>query len=107
MPSYLVKQPDGKYAMFSSMIEDFTLANMNAEEAIEECRDGLDSSQLGDGVHKYLLGKAEADAPAWHYDGSAPPGQRRWMGAIAAIQRVHGEAKAQRRALLDFSEDEE
>lgn len=102
MPSYIVKQPDGKYAMFSTIVDDFTCGDMTEDEAVDACKeDGCNRLASADKLYR-----AQKDEAAWEYDEAAPPGQRRWMGAIVAIHRVHGEAKAQRRALLDFSEDE-
>lgn len=35
MPSYMLKQPDGKIAVFSSVIDDFTHYDLSEEEAME------------------------------------------------------------------------
>lgn len=106
MPSYLVKQPDGKYAMFSTIVDDFTHADMTEDQAVLAVFESMGEDDRENLVHADMIDRAKRDAPAWEYDHKAPHGQRRWMGAIAAIQRVHGEARAQRRVLLDFIEDE-
>jgi hypothetical protein len=35
MPTYLLKQPDGKIAIFSSEVDDFTYYGLSEEEAVE------------------------------------------------------------------------
>lgn len=38
MPNFLVMQPNGKLAAFSTIVDDFTAINMTAEQAVEYCR---------------------------------------------------------------------
>lgn len=92
--------------MFSTVVDDFTHANMTEEEALMTASERMGEDDRENLVHADMVDRAKRDAPSWEYDHTAPHGQRRWMGAIAAIQRVHGEAVAQNRALLEFGEDE-
>jgi hypothetical protein len=41
MPWFIVKQPNGTYARFSSVVDDFTHMNMIREEAVDLCREHL------------------------------------------------------------------
>jgi len=35
MPNYIVKQPDGKFSIWSSIVDDFTIENLTEEEVLE------------------------------------------------------------------------
>lgn len=35
MPTFLTRQPDGKYALWSTIIDDFTITNATRDELIE------------------------------------------------------------------------
>jgi hypothetical protein len=74
----IVVQPDGKYARFGDIVDDFTHMNMAREEAIEVCRTypGMGAAEAEEKV-----GRAEAE-----------PG--RWTEAIKTIRIIHGDAVA-------------
>lgn len=67
LPARLVKQPNGLYARFSTVVDDFTHVNMNREEAVES-------------VDGYGFKLAAADMEP-----------DRWQEALHDIRIVHGE----------------
>ena len=79
----LVVQPNGLYARYSDVVDDFTDYDMTRDEAFTLCRDagGVD-------VANYKLGTADAAAD-------------RFRESISLIRAVHGAATAmERRAEL-------
>jgi hypothetical protein len=84
MPSRVVRQPNGKYAIFSTVVDSFTGANMTEEEVIARFVD---------------RGNARADAEravqrAKDEEGSeGQPNKElyRWNEALDTIRIVHGE----------------
>jgi hypothetical protein len=41
MPSYIVRQPNGLLAVFSTIVDAFTIFDMTEEEAVEEMREKM------------------------------------------------------------------
>lgn len=101
MPTYLVKQPNDKFAMFSTITDDFEAMDMTEEEAHAECLD-----RWGRRVADEKVANAKSDAMASDMADLAPEGQRRWMGAMSTVRARHGEAVAERRLKYSFGEDE-
>lgn len=74
MPKFIVKQPNGLFAAFSTVVDNFTAYDMTREEAIEyigdesKVRRAADDADLmggGGGVDEYRhLGEGLA---RWHY----------------------------------------
>lgn len=87
MPSRLVKQPNGLYACFSSVVDDFTAYGMDQQEALDFCRDHLD---LGPIASKVKVANADLDL-----DESGQKG--RWEEALWTIREIHGPAVEQER----------
>lgn len=92
MPSYFLKQPNGRYARYSTIVDDFTAMNMTRQEAIWCARGELG---LRDAFGK--IERADRDENASEYDEKAPAGLRRWWGALSAVGAVHGDETRRKR----------
>ena len=70
MPHYFVKQPDNKYAIFSTVVDDFVCFDCTAKEAIEQdmIRDFGKYPGGNEQLEKDLrreIGNIEVDGKAW------------------------------------------
>lgn len=72
MPWRVVVQPNHRYAIFSTIVDNFTAFNMNREEALETCLEEIGRLYCEDKV-----ARAERD-----------PG--RWQDCLNKIEMVHG-----------------
>ena len=77
MPSYPVKQPDGRYAVFSTVVDDFIEVDCSAEE-IEEIWCG-EAVELAKHNAAKLIERADK------------LGVDRYRECVAIIRRVHQE----------------
>lgn len=80
----IVKQPDGKYARFSEVVDDFTHDGMTRTQVYKLCRVSLgegDSAQKIDNADKELI---------------------RWAEAICIICDIHGKDVAERRVATQW-----
>jgi len=88
MPAYIVKQPNGLYARFSTIVDSFTHYGMTVEEAYEVChRDmGIDDAKakVQRGVEDDMTGFSLAVA-------RLPDGLNRWRDALHTIAICLGE----------------
>ena len=69
----IIKQPDGSYARFSDIVDDFTHLNMTREEAIQAC--------------------ADHDCDRWGAEGKvqrAEKNPKRFNQALRTIELIHG-----------------
>ena len=80
----IVKQPNGKYARFSEVVDDFTHGDMTREEALELCRE--------------YMGRQDAERKVKNADDERDPWTERLMGAgyrfeeaVKIVRNVHGE----------------
>ena len=90
MPSRFVRQPDGKRAVCSAVVDAFTLFDLTEKEAMEWCRiTGL----LGPKSSKHKVRAGLEDRPLW----STKPlsGFSRWVEALETIVNVHGLASSE------------
>ncbi len=90
MPRCVVKQPNGKYAIWSSIVDHFISYDCTAEEAIaEEVRNSLYSNYPGDLMHDVCQSwlNLHDNGRAWRW---APT----WDEAISTIKELHGEEEA-------------
>jgi hypothetical protein len=77
MPRRFVETPDGKLALFSTIVDYFVAYNMTDEDAVELCAEEMD-----------LHGDRAA--------GKVAEGRRdlgRWFREVETIRRVHGQKK--------------
>jgi hypothetical protein len=95
---WIVKQPNGLYARFSTVVDDFTHMNMTGDEAREESRrePGCGRWEADEGVLRadrearlYCLDDAEVGKPL-----------ARWRNALDTIRTIHGAARVAERAAL-------
>ena len=78
MPAIFVNQPDGRFARFSSVVDQFTHMDMSREEAID-----LAQIELG-----RLTAVAKVDR------GVNDDGLTRWHDCLETIEAIHGKAIA-------------
>jgi hypothetical protein len=71
---WMVKQPNGRLARFSDMVENFTHMNMTEIEAIDVCTAYL---SLHDSMSKVDLGMQDENL-------------QRWKVALGRIESTHG-----------------
>jgi hypothetical protein len=95
----IVKQPNGFYARFSDIVDNFTAMNMTESEAFELCRD-----DLGEDDAKRKVQAGREDWKPWT-SGVPGSGLERWQESIDTIKSVHGKKAAQQALALDASPD--
>ena len=87
-----LKQPNGKLACFSDIVDDFTIYNMTEEQALEDAR-----KDMGEDAARAKIDRALRDEPPpWSQD-TATDGLRRWRDALEMIAGVHGDARRDER----------
>jgi hypothetical protein len=90
MPRCIVKQPNGLYAIWSTIVDHFVSVECTAEEALaEEVADKINDNYPGgaDALRRDLCRELEnihASGKAWKW---APD----WTEAIETIRELHGE----------------
>lgn len=87
MPSRFVKQPNGLFAVFSTVVDTFTWVNLTASEAITVAIDELD---LGRNTAEKKVQAAIDELDPWTYRPGAP--LSRWTAALETVVQVHGDA---------------
>jgi hypothetical protein len=93
VPKFFVKQPDGKFAVFSTVVDDFHQMGMSEDEAVEYARDDL---RVRSDEMDSVFGKASRDEPFWEAEDRGD-GLNRWRQAMVPLAIVHGlETVAQR-----------
>jgi len=96
MPRCIVKQPNDRYAVWSTVVDDFILLDATAEEAFgEELNDVLKANYPGgkDALRRDLCRELEnirETGRAWRW---APT----WDEAIDTVRELHGESVASER----------
>ncbi len=94
MPSFAVKQPDGRYAAFSTIVDNFTAADQSREEA----RDFW-MHEAGDSTAGTKMANADTEARSSVSDSQAP--LSRWCGCLRTVLLVHGQ-EGLTQTLTDF-----
>lgn len=85
MPSYMLKQPDGLIAVFSSVVDDFTYMNLTEAEAME-----VGASEWGERTAREKLDRGLKDERLWPNDENfVSDGQGRWREACGSIAFQH------------------
>lgn len=90
MPSAPVLQPDGRMAVWSSIVDDFTFLNMTAPELAVELADSFQKYQPDEFVQ--ALRNIHEHGRAWKW---APT----WKEAMKTIRDLHGAETARERYL--------
>jgi hypothetical protein len=102
VPKFFVKQPDGRFALFSTIVDDFLETGMSEEEAVENAVDKL-------GVRRdeidAVIGKAKRDEPFWPTEDRGDS-LNRWRQALKPLAIRHGiEAVAARIRHMGLAEN--
>ena len=84
MPSYVLKTPNEKFAIFSSVVDDFTWIDLTQEELMEAAVE-----QWGQKVAIEKVERGLADEPLWK-DPTEGDGLNRWRDACESIALQHG-----------------
>ncbi len=83
----IVRQPNGRFARWSDVVDTFTRFDMSEREAVEECRNypGMGALEAAEKVER---AKRDEDP----YTGKARPGDglARWRECLRVIETVHG-----------------
>lgn len=85
MAQFVVKQPDGKFALFSEVVDNFIKANCNADQMIAYLRSrGMDKAnaevKVGAGINDRCLFTKKCMESNW-----------RWNYATGVIKDIHGQ----------------
>ena len=94
----IVKQPDGRLARFSSIVDSFTHVNMSSDEAVNVCiEEGLSEKDA-----KKKVDSGIRDIKPWtvNIEGS---GTDRWKDCLETIIAVHGQKEIDE--VLSFIEE--
>ena len=98
MPHGFVKQPNGRYAIFSTIVDDFILLDATAKEAFEEeirrCKGYTYPGNLEHDLRRGI-GNLEVDGRNWEWSPD-------WQEAIRTIIFTHGPEFPSRAAMLDL-----
>ncbi|MCS4089071.1 hypothetical protein [Rhizobium sp. BK176] len=102
MPQFFVKQPDGKFAVFSTVVDDFHGMGMSEEEALEHARDEM---RIGPDDIDAVFGKARRDEPFWDTPDRGD-GLNRWRQALVPLAIRHGlETVSERLREMELGDD--
>ena len=79
----IVKQPNGLFARWSDIVDNFTDANASEQEALELCSEKMSAEE----AHKKVQGAVD-DLNSGGIKGS---GLDRWNDCLKTIKLIHGE----------------
>jgi hypothetical protein len=82
MPRYLVKQPNGLYAEFSTIVDAFTIFNMDEQEAIDYYKEAMSPADAANKVKRGV-----EDQPV--QGGPAGSGVDRWNECLRIMELVN------------------
>jgi hypothetical protein len=86
MGSRIVKQPNGKLARFSEIVDNFTHINMDVVEATRVCmKEGMGADQAYAKVERGMYDISPNDHK------SVGDGTERWNDALSIIKSMHGQ----------------
>lgn len=95
MPSRFVLQPNGLLARFSTIVDNFTYANLTKEQAIKVAREDMGRAAAEAKVERGLK-----DELPWQ-NGVYGDGTARWNEACRIVKLIHGE-KALKEILMEI-----
>jgi len=97
MPWYILKQPDGRFAAFSSVVDNFEMCDAELDEALDYCRDRMGRYEAAAKVDR-----GANDEPLENLGApSAADGLNRWRRSLETVALIHG-AAALRATLARF-----
>jgi hypothetical protein len=88
MPSYFVMQPNGKLAVFSTIVDHFTHLNLTEDESVQWCRDHRMSEM--DAAAKVRRGTDDDLKDIMNRPCCDDVPLRRWHDALNMILHMHG-----------------
>lgn len=91
MPSRVVRQPNGLWAVFSSVVDTFTHYDATEAEMLDHWR-----GEVGDRVARQKMGDGLADRTFSAEDMTATDGLNRFREAIDTIRTLQGDEEADR-----------
>ena len=86
----ILQQPNGLYARFSSVVDNFTHCNLTRAEAVAVCHDEHD---LGPRSSEEKVQRADDDAHPRSYLPQLGDGLHRWRYCCRTILLIHGTRK--------------
>lgn len=96
MARFIVVQPNGLFAFFSTVVDDFTHMDMTRGEALDECRTLAGVGRV-EAEEKVRRAEAEGEcAVASPIEAGRP--LTRWLGCLGAIEFRHGRQQRDRQA---------
>ena len=93
MPSRVVRQPNGLLAVFSTIVDDFTVVDATETEMREYFRDEIGVREGNAKVDRGLLDDMRGIGEITKRDGL-----NRWRDALETLEGVHGKRLARERA---------
>lgn len=102
MPRRIVRQPNGLYAEFSTIVDTFTVINMTEEEAYTHCR-----KEMGERDAKAKVKRAVRDEKYYTPPPECGNGTWRWRNDLSTVKYIHGKkAKKKLKKLASIPADE-
>jgi hypothetical protein len=86
----IVKQPNGRLARFSDVVDDFTHMDLTEQEARDVCR--ANDCSVSEAAEKVRRGVADEPVPGFIEDDGEP--LKRWREALRMVAVVHGYQRA-------------
>jgi len=93
MPRFLVMQPDGLLAEFSTVVDDFTAYDMDFSEAIEQCMSGSGGRGRDDAASALKRAIEDVDTRNYSRPAAENPSHGklgRWHQCLQTILLMHG-----------------
>jgi hypothetical protein len=90
MPSYVLRQPNGLLAEFSTVVDNFTVLHATEEDMRARWRYKIGVEQGDAKVRRGL----DDDTPGGWFKRTADDGLNRWRNAICTVRLVHGDKEA-------------
>ncbi len=88
MGQQIIKQPNGKFALWSSVVDDFLFLNATPEEIIE-FRVQQFRKQTGQEINQIILELNQNKKPYFQFTQS-------WEECLETVQDLHGKQKTER-----------
>jgi len=98
MPQRVIKQPNGKLAVFSTIVDGFTIIDANYQEMIDYW-----IGELGEAEGTAKVQRGIDDDTTGICKTTKRDGLNRWRDAIATIRFQHGDIEAER-VIAELSE---
>lgn len=94
---FFLKQPNGKLARFSDVVDDFTHHDLTEAEALSYCSSSMGSIQAAEKVRRALDDEDRWKPGVKH---ETVDGLGRWRDALKTVEAIHGKATREERERL-------